>query len=393
MDLAVVSFKGVPARRNRHDFNSGPIRRAGPDRLISNDTSPGRHTLRQLRLAQHMRLDESNQSGARALGLFPVLQNQALGGPHGRNLAAAQLTSKLNYDALLDFFLTYLMYVMRSFLLQHHRSCLQMTVPHPNHRSPKTPRELSIAKTNAPVRAYKYELGKLLKKLDEAETTGVAGIRKERKRVVELVEGALGELERKIAEEWKKAHPEDEVMAAKPVDAEAMDVEYVLEAETEVDPSPVLLFRRELRRAESLALVLRGDLTCSFLLEGTCTLLLQGAGAEGIGPVIVAVDGALVLVLLLGLLVVPKLRRSGGATSARDAIRGVGLVVIGAVLRLHAAQLALGEGVRVRLAGRTLLAQGLEVAGAREPVHQTKPCTFILTRLRMVAPVPAHKFS
>ncbi|EJD43899.1 hypothetical protein AURDEDRAFT_145234 [Auricularia subglabra TFB-10046 SS5] len=103
----------------------------------------------------------------------------------------------------------------------------------------KAPRELSFAKTNAPVRAYEYELGKLLEKLDEVESAGVAEIRKERKRVVEMVEGELGELERKIAEEWKKAHPEDEVTSAKPVDAEAMDVEYVPVAdETELDPLP-----------------------------------------------------------------------------------------------------------------------------------------------------------
>ncbi|EJD43883.1 hypothetical protein AURDEDRAFT_152266 [Auricularia subglabra TFB-10046 SS5] len=99
----------------------------------------------------------------------------------------------------------------------------------------KAPHELSFAKTNAPVRAYEYELGKLLEKLDEVKSAGVAEIRKERKRVVEMVESALSDLEQRVAQEWRKAHPEDQATTAKPADSEAMDVKHAPEADMEVD--------------------------------------------------------------------------------------------------------------------------------------------------------------
>lgn len=87
------------------------------------------------------------------------------------------------------------------------------------------PRELSYASQNAPIRAYEHQLGLLLEKLDEVESAGVAEIRKERKRVVGLVESALEDVEKLVKEEWKKAHPEEleeTVVAAEPEASEKL---------------------------------------------------------------------------------------------------------------------------------------------------------------------------
>ncbi|KAJ7475740.1 hypothetical protein FB451DRAFT_1397145 [Mycena latifolia] len=76
---------------------------------------------------------------------------------------------------------------------------------------PYTPR-------NAPVRQYEHALNGLLAQLDAVDSEGDAGVRTQRKRVVGMVEAALGEVDRIVEGRWKlfdvRARPSAAVPAA-----------------------------------------------------------------------------------------------------------------------------------------------------------------------------------